>query len=52
MSAPDEPGLSEPIPWSDVPVGAVVMYGIPRRVNVNDPWQHYRTVMLDGGGNR
>jgi hypothetical protein len=35
-------------PWRDVPVGAVVMYGIPREVDVNDPWGTRRTVMLDG----
>jgi D-aminopeptidase len=29
-------------------VGAVVLYGIPREVLVNDPWGAQRTVMLDG----
>jgi hypothetical protein len=36
------------VQWRDVPVGAVVMYGMPREVLVNDPWGGQRTVMLDG----
>jgi len=36
--------LSPPIPWRDVPIGAVVLlHGIPRRVLVN-------CTMLDGAG--
>jgi hypothetical protein len=40
------PGV--PTRWRDVPCGAIVLYGIPREVLVNDPWQAKRTVMLAG----
>lgn len=36
-----------PTRWRDVPVGATVLYGIPRKVLVNDPRQTRRTVVLD-----
>lgn len=39
--------LSPPVPWRDVPRGAIVLYGLPRRVLVNDPWQMQRTVLLE-----
>lgn len=48
--------LSDPIPWSYVPAGAQVLFGgVPRTVLLNEPyphppWQHYRTVRLEGLG--
>lgn len=43
--------LSPPIPWRDVPRGAVVLYGIPRRVLVKAPYlgaHGLRSVLLEG----